>query len=85
MLEYLTYLYKLDLSYSTINTVRSALSALLDYDANVSVGSHPLVTRFMKGVFELRSPRPRYKETWDISTVLRYLRSLYPTSELSLK
>ena len=37
------------------------------------MGQHPLVTRFLKGVFNSRSPTPRYSSTWD---VLSYLRSL---------
>ena len=85
VLQYLTCLFKQDLSYSTINTARSSISALLDCNNNTSVGSHPLIIRFMKGVYQLRPPKPRYKETWNISPVLGYLRSLYPTSELSLK
>ena len=49
------------------------------------IGSHPHVVRFLKGVFNLRPPIPRYKEVWDISVVLRFLKTLSPTSSLSLK
>ena len=49
------------------------------------IGSHPLVSRFMKGVFELRPPQPKYLETWDVSIVLKYLLSLSPKESLSLK
>ena len=37
------------LSYSSINTARSALSSILKLDNCDNFGTHPLVTRFMKG------------------------------------
>lgn len=48
-------------------------------------GNHPLVVRFMKGVFNLRPPLPRYAATWDVQPVLRQLRSMHPLHSLSLK
>ena len=51
----------------------------------MSIGNHPLVVRFLKGVFNLRPPVPRNKEVWDVSTVLRFLKTLSPVSSLSLK
>lgn len=50
-----------------------------------SVGSHPFVIRFMKGVFNLRPPAPRHDYIWDVSIVLRYLRKLSPVKYLSLQ
>ena len=49
------------------------------------IGSHPLVSRFMKGVFQSRPPCPRYLATWDVSVVLSHLRSLSPKEDLSFK
>lgn len=39
----------------------------------------------MTGCFNLRPPRARYNFTWDVQLVLKYLCSLYPLEELSLK
>lgn len=39
----------------------------------------------MKGIFELRTPVPRYKKIWDVSIVLDYLRLLGETNNLPLK
>ena len=39
--------------------------------------------QFLKGVFNLRPPVPRYKEVWDVSIALRFLKT--PISSLSLK
>ena len=64
-------LYECGVGYSFINTARSALSSILMLPVNVSFGSHPLVSRLLKGVFELRPSFPKYQDTWDISVVLK--------------
>ena len=50
----------------------------------VQVGQHPLVTRFLKGVFNSRPPALRYSSTWDVNIVLSYLRSLPDNTSLPL-
>lgn len=72
-------------SYSTINTARSALSTLLLVDGRKNFGSHPLVVRFMKGIFNIRPPMARYSGTWDVNVVLTLLLSLAPVKDLSTK
>jgi len=84
VLEFLQELFADEKSYSNINTARSALSTFINIDST-PVGSHSLITRFMKGVFSLRPPRPRYNETWDVEIMLTYLRKLSPVKRLSLK
>ena len=41
--------------------------------------------KFVKAVFNLRPPVPRYSDTWDVSILLNLLRSLSPLNGLSLK
>ena len=41
----------------------------------VPVGQHPIITRLVKGVFNVRPPIPRYCSTWDVQNVLNYLDS----------
>lgn len=78
-------LVELGLGYSAVNSARSALSAVGLVRDGFAIGAHPLVVRFMKGVYNLNPPQARYSETWDVSVVLRYLRDLPLTDELSLK
>ncbi len=73
------------MGYESINTTRSALSSLGLVVDGCSAGNHPLVVRFMKGVFSLRPPLPRYTETWDVQPVLQELRAMYPLHTLTLK
>lgn len=84
VLSFLTVLYKSGLGCSCINTARSALSSFIQLNNFVNIGSHPLVRRFMRGVFVLRPSLPRYNVTWNVNIVLKYLKSLSPLSSLSL-
>ena len=83
--DFLPSLYEDGLGYSAINTARSALSSVLTSPGNVSFGNHPLVSRFLKGVFELKPSLPRYHRIWDVSVILRHLKNLEPVNALDLK
>ena len=84
VLAFLTDMFEKGLSYSSINTARSAISTFISID-NVPVGQVPLICRFMKGVFNERPCLPRYRTTWDVNLVLQYLKSLSPVKDISLK
>ena len=85
VLEYLSYLfYDKELSYSSINTARSALSAFILCD-NGTIGQHPLICRFVKGVYQLRTPIPRSRVTWDVEKLLKFLRNWKDNEFLNLK
>ena len=84
-IDFLATLFTSGLGYSAINTARSALSSVLILPNNITFGTHPLVARFLKGVFELKPSLPRYSSIWDVSVVLEHLRSLGPPTQLDLK
>jgi hypothetical protein len=85
VLGFLASLVESGLGYSAINTARGALTALLTISKRDTVGNHPLVVRFMKGLFESCPPQPRYTTTWDVATVLTHLKTLSPVRRLTLK
>lgn len=83
--DVLDFLYtQLRLSYSSLNTARSALSCIISID-NVPVGKHPLVCRFLKGAFENKPPSNKHYAIWDVRTVLEFLKTFTPNSSLTLK
>ena len=84
VIEYLVDLFQ-ERSYSTVNTARSALSALGLKIDGLAVGTHPLVVRLLKGMHNIKPPRVRYTSTWDPDIVLRHLKSLGPNDKISLK
>ena len=61
-LDFLAEEYQKGLSYSALNTARSALSSfiLLKHEPGFAFGKHPLVIRFIKAVHNLRPPVCRY-------------------------
>ena len=81
ILEFLQTMVDDKYSYSAINTARSALSALFN---SPPIGEHAAVKRFMKGVYNLNPPLPRYSKVWDVSIVLNYLECFSPGKCLNL-
>lgn len=78
VLEFLTFLYQSGIGYSGINTARSALSSVVTLvDAvHYPVGQHPLIKRFLKGVFNKKPSFPRYSEIWDVSVVFNWMKTI---------
>ena len=85
VLDYLTSLFERGLRYDAINTAKSAISAIATPKNGISLGSQPLISRFMKGIFKSRPPTPRYQSTWDVQPMLSHLVSLGPATEMDLK
>lgn len=84
VLDFLAELFAKESSYSKINTARSALSTFIFIDGK-SVGSHPLVKRLLKGVFNKRPALPKHKFIWDVAPVLSTLEKLHPVKDISLR
>lgn len=84
-INFLAELFKKGLGYSALNTARSALSSIVSLSDSTSFGTHPLVCRFLKGVFENRPALPRYTRIWDVRIVLEYLKTMQPNETLTLK
>ena len=85
VLDFLTSLCERGLKYDTINTAKSAVSAITEPKNGLTLGNQPLILQFMKGVFRSKPPTPRYESTWDVQIVLSQLSSFAPPNELDLK
>ena len=86
VLEFLNHLFReRGLAYRAINCYRSAISSLHVPIYRSNVGKHPLVSRFLKGVFNLRPLLPKYTFFWDVKTVLDHLSSWNSSKMLDLK
>lgn len=83
-LSFLAYLHKQGLGYSSVNTARSALSTIYGLNNNSNLGEHKLVVKFMKGIFKIKPPAPKYSMTWDCSLVLRLIQT-WDCEKVSLK
>ena len=86
VLDFLTELYDCGLGYSALNTARCALSTSITLlDGTMTIGSHPLIQRFIKAISQTRPAFPRYQTTWDTSAVLNFLKEWHPVNTLSLQ
>ena len=82
MVDYLAELAGHGKSYSTINGIRSAISAYHNGVNGVDVGQHALVTKVMTGIWNSNPPKPKYQGTWDVDIVLKHIISLGENSLL---
>ena len=84
VINFLATLYKQGLSYSAVNSARSALSTFLFVEGR-PVGQHPLVIRLLKGIFNSRPALPRTNVTWDPEIVLKLIKNKFsPSARLKL-
>ena len=83
--NFLATLYQESYQYNSVNAYRSAISSVHEKVDGVPVGQHPILTRLVKGVFNVRPPIPRYSSTWDVQKVRNYLDSQGKQTPISLK
>ena len=75
ILEFLTDLFYKGFKFRTLGVYRSAISSNHETVDGFVIGKHPMMAKFMKGVFSLRPPEPKYFVTWDIRQVLNFLKT----------
>lgn len=80
LISFFTQKFESGASYSSLNSSRSALSIILDS----KITSNDNVNRFLKGVYRLKPPNPKYNETWDTNKLLSYVENVYPYDDLDL-
>lgn len=81
VLSFLTQQFSNGCSYSTLNSHRSAIAAVVGNN----IGSDERVKRLLKGAFKLKGPKPKYSSTWDPQLVLNLVGSWFPNNTLSLE
>ena len=83
--NFLASLYQKGYQYNSVNAYRSAISSVHERIDGTVVGQHPIITRLLRGIYNIRPPLPRYSNTWDVQTVLHYLESIEGADTLQLK
>ena len=85
VLKFLYYLYWNGCYYSGLSSARTALSTIVHTEGYSKLSDHPLISKFMKGIYNQHPTLPRYVNIWDINVLLDYFESLPSNSELTLK
>ena len=83
--EFLADLFHKGFKFRTLGVYRSAISSNYETVDGFVIGKHPMMAKFMKGVFSLRPLEPKYFVTWDVRQVLDFLKTWSPAESLSLK
>lgn len=81
VLTFLTVQFTKGCAYGSLNSHRSALSALIGNN----IGSDDCIKRLLKGAYKLKPTRPKYNQTWNPQLVLNHISTWPPNEELSLE
>ena len=84
ILKIFTELYEKGCQYSSINLARSALATVVTLSGYATLSDHPLIKCFIKEVFHLRPPKPKYFSLWDADILLKYWQKKEDNSQLNL-
>ena len=85
MLEFLSNLFSEGLKYRPIKGYISAISAYHEKAEGISIGQHPKVCQLLSGVFNKRSPYPKFAVIWDIFKIIDYICTLGNNENFSTK
>jgi len=90
IISFLTELFVSGKSYRTILGYRSAINAVAKVAYYPDICQHPLMQRFVRGVYNIRPPIPRFSRIWDVNTVFTYIKQMgdndtMPMVQLSMK
>ena len=84
ILRFLLSMYKGGSRYSGLCAARSALSSAITIPGYNCISEHPMISRFLRGIFNQHPPMPKYAEIWDINIVLDYYANRMDNNELSM-
>ena len=71
--------------YSGLCASRSALASVVTIKGFAKLSDHPLLVRYLKGIFNRHPPLPRYMHIWDINLLLTYYNRIGHNEELKFK
>ena len=72
-LDFLSAMFEKGHPYSTINRANCAIATIMHIPPYDSLNKHPLINKYMTGVFNLRPPKPKLSFVRDVDTLIRYL------------
>ena len=78
------YFIKSNCDYSSVNTARSALSAIFSMTEGCTFGNHPIIQRLLRGIFKEKPSLPKYNVTYDVKKVFDYIQHCKISEETSL-
>ena len=65
-------MYRNGCSYSGLCAARNALSSSIIIKGYLKLSDHPLVSRYLKDIYNRHPPLPNYVDIWDLTLFLKY-------------
>ena len=72
--DFLNAMFEKGHAYSTINSAKCAISTIIHIAPYESLNKHPLINKYMTGIFNLRPPKSRLSFLWDVDILFRYFK-----------
>ena len=72
VLAFLHGMYRYGCLYSGLCAARSALSSSITAKGYLKLSDHPLISRYLKGLYNRHPPLPKYVDIWDLTLLLKY-------------
>ena len=85
VVNFLVQRYKEGGGYRVICLARSAINSVLKILNHKNLDTHPLITRFIKGVYNNRPPLMKQDTVWDPTLLLTYIDRMGDNDDLNLK
>ena len=85
VLSFLHGMYTKSCLYSVLCGARSALSSVVCIKGFSRLSDHPMISRYLKRMFNRHLPLPKYTQVWDINQILDYYTNLPDNEELEFK
>ena len=84
ILNFLAELFKQGCENRSLNSNRLAISSIHEKENRVKIGKHSLITQMLRGAFNQRLPKPKYKSIWNVDQVLSMFKNEGPSDSQSL-
>ena len=72
-------------AHSSINSAKCAIATIAHIPFYNSLNKHPLINKYMTGVFNLRPPKPKLSFVWDVDILFTYFEQQGDYNSLSDK
>ena len=72
MLDFLCPMFEKGHAYLTINSAKCVIATIMHIPHYDSLHKHPLISKYMTGIFNLRPPKPKLSFVWNVDILFRY-------------
>ena len=71
--------------YSGLCAALSALSSVATINRFIKLSGHPLISQYLKGIYNRHPVLPKYSYAWDMSLLLKYYNGIDNNENLQFK